>query len=91
MDHRKVLLHRGDAEGRRHGGRSLAAAAGDVSSGDLGAPPAAVVEKWIDDFAERLAAALGREQRPAEWTPEQLADVERRRPRYAGAEWTQRR
>jgi lipoate-protein ligase A len=58
---------------------------------DLGAPPQAVIEQWIAALIQGLAAALGLPCRFSDWTAEQLADVERRRPRYADPAWTGRR
>ena len=58
---------------------------------DLGAPAPRVVQGWVDAFVQHLAAALARTPRPATWTADQLADVQRRRARYAGVDWTQRR
>jgi lipoate-protein ligase A len=54
-------------------------------------PPAEVVDRWTAAFVAALATALELEPRPATWTGEQLADVERRRQRYAGDDWTRRR
>jgi lipoate-protein ligase A len=58
---------------------------------DLGEPAAERVADWIGRFIETLAAALSLEHRPAAWTPQMLSGVERRRLRYAGEDWTQRR
>ncbi len=94
IDGRKVL---GSAQRRiagrvlQHGSLLLGRRFASHPGGDLGEPAVSVVEQWVEDFVERLAAALGLERRRAEWAREQLADVEHRRPRYAGVEWTQRR
>jgi len=58
---------------------------------DLGEPPADVVDAWVGAFIADLAAELGLVVRLEDWTEEQLADVERRRERYANAAWTRRR
>jgi lipoate-protein ligase A len=75
----------------QHGSLLLGRRFASHPGADLGEPAAEVVERWIDGFVERLAAALGLEWRIVEWTAEQLADAGQWRPRYAGAEWTQRR
>ena len=58
---------------------------------DLGEPESGKVADWIAGFLERLAPALSLEPCSGEWTAEQLADIEKRRGRYAGAAWTRRR
>ena len=94
IDGRKVL---GSAQRRiagrvlQHGSLLLGRRFASHPGADLGAPPAERVARWIDQFVTRLAGALGVPARPTEWTAEQLADVARRRPRFAGDEWTRRR
>jgi len=58
---------------------------------DLGEPPPELVDRWTDAFIRHLAAALELPAQPAAWTAEQLADVARRRERYAGEAWTRLR
>ena len=49
------------------------------------------LDRWIEGFVDRLAAALGLTPAPATWTDAELADVQRRRLRYADETWTRRR
>lgn len=49
------------------------------------------VQRWCTGFAARVAAGLGLSPQFASWTPEQLAEADERRLRFAGADWTQRR
>jgi len=58
---------------------------------DLGQPAREMVERWVNDFLDRLASALELTPQSAAWTAEQLVDVCRRRVRYESAEWTQAR
>ncbi|MFQ5807172.1 MAG: biotin/lipoate A/B protein ligase family protein [Phycisphaerae bacterium] len=58
---------------------------------DLGEPEPQRVAGWIEGFLERLAQGLSLEQRRGKWTPEQLADIEKRRRHYASDVWTRRR
>ncbi len=58
---------------------------------DLGEPPPAAVEQWVSEFINRVARALALDPEPASWSADQLADVSRRRERYAGDAWTRRR
>src|SRR5262249_51487636 len=57
----------------------------------LNDPPLTQIERWIDGFLTRLSAGLGLLLSESRWTQNQLADVELRRARYAGQEWTQKR
>lgn len=57
---------------------------------DLGDPPAELVQRWVERFLERIAAALKLTPRDADWTPQRLADVETRRARFAHDDWTRR-
>ena len=57
---------------------------------DLREPPEDTVARWIDAFIANLATGLRLECRAHTWTPEELADVQRRRARFADPEWTQR-
>jgi len=91
---RKVL---GSAQRRvsgrvlQHGSLLLAQRFPGHPGADLGDPPPAVVARWTARFEERLADALGLVRRPADWTPDLLADVAARRAKYADAAWTRRR
>jgi lipoate-protein ligase A len=57
----------------------------------LGDPRAEWLEHCIQEFLSGLAAALRLRLRPVNWSPEQLADIEQRRKRYASAAWTRNR
>jgi lipoate-protein ligase A len=94
LGHHKLL---GSAQRRvrgrvlQHGslllGRRFAAHPG----ADLGDPEPQRITGWIDAFLQGLARALALEPRRGQWTPDQLADVERRRQHYANDAWTCRR
>lgn len=58
---------------------------------DLGGPPEAAVDRWIDRFVCLVSDALGFSPIESTWTAEMLADVAVRRARYADPTWTQRR
>ena len=58
---------------------------------DLGYPEDGRVVNWIESFLKRLADTLELEPRPAAWSPDQDADIERRRQHYADETWTRRR
>jgi lipoate-protein ligase A len=94
LDGRKLL---GSAQRRipgcvlQHGSLLLGRRFASHPGADLGEPAPEFVQTWIDAFVGHLASALALELQPAVWTPEQLADVARRRQRYAGDDWTQRR
>jgi lipoate-protein ligase A len=53
-------------------------------------PPHGAIEHWISGFVQRMAAALSLQPLPADWTPQHLDDVARRRERFASDEWTRR-
>ncbi len=57
----------------------------------LGAPDAPTLARWMADVAQRLGDALGLRPALAEWSAEQLADVDRRRARYVDPAWTRKR
>lgn len=75
----------------QHGSLLLGRRFADHPGADIGDPPPKLVEQWIDFFLERLSEELALRRRASEWTPEQLDDIESRRARYAGDEWTRRR
>jgi lipoate-protein ligase A len=58
---------------------------------NLGEPAPEQVQQWVEGFLERLARALELERCEARWVSEQVADVEKRRQRYASDAWTRRR
>jgi lipoate-protein ligase A len=58
---------------------------------NLGDPNTERVAGWIEGFLDELASRLALNLRTREWTPEQVADIEERRQRYAGDTWTRRR
>jgi lipoate-protein ligase A len=59
--------------------------------GHLNDPAAETVAAWTDAFLGRLAEQLGLTPRESDWTSDQLADIARRRVRYADDAWTRRR
>lgn len=75
----------------QHGSLLLGRRFADHPGADLRDPPASVVDRWVTAFIEHVAAALELTCEPATWTPARLADVARRREKYAGAAWTRAR
>jgi len=57
---------------------------------DLGNPSEERVRLWTDAFVQHLAKRLKLQPQASSWTPEALADIERRRERFASRAWTQR-
>ncbi|MBK8913868.1 MAG: lipoate--protein ligase family protein [Phycisphaerales bacterium] len=57
----------------------------------LNDPSAQTVVAWRSRFAQVLAERLDLSVAPAEWSAAALAEVSKRREKYAGAEWTEMR
>ena len=74
----------------QHGSLLLGQRFASHPGADLGGPTAETVISWIEAFIANLAMTLRLEGQAQHWTPEELADVQSRRARYAGPEWTQR-
>lgn len=75
----------------QHGSLLLGRRFASHPGASLGNPPAQQVERWIGVFVAALASGLGLEPRPATWSAGRMADIEIRRRKYAGDEWTYRR
>ncbi len=75
----------------QHGSLLLGRRFASHPGADLHDPSPDWVTRWIDDFIAGLEAALDLAGQAHTWSPEELADVERRRARYADAAWTQSR
>jgi lipoate-protein ligase A len=74
----------------QHGSLLLGQRFASHPGADLGVPAAETVISWIDAFIGHLGAALQLAVHRAALAPVQLADVARRREKYAGVEWTRR-
>lgn len=59
--------------------------------GHLDDPTGEKAATWTDAFLERLAEQVGLTLCASDWTSDQLADIARRRARYADDAWTRRR
>lgn len=75
----------------QHGSLLLDRPRPDDPGADLGAPPPQRVEAWVERFIAKLADVLGLRATDARWSADQLADITRRRERFADPAWTQRR
>lgn len=75
----------------QHGSLLLGRRYREHPGASLDDPPPALVARWVDDFIRRLADALALTPQAGSWGPQELADVERRRERYADDAWTRRR
>lgn len=75
----------------QHGSLLLAQRFASHPGVNLGEPPAEVVQGWVRDAIERVAAALNLTPTPGEWTSALLADVAVRREKYASDAWNRLR
>lgn len=49
------------------------------------------IDSWINQFADGVAADLSLVRQDADWVPDELVDVDARRARYSGEEWSRLR
>lgn len=75
----------------QHGSLILGPSVVSQGGTHLADPPREMVERWIADFVERMTRALSLQPRPAEWSPQRLADVAIRRTRYVDDTFTRLR